>query len=415
MPHDIFISYAREDETHAREIARALAKGGVACWLDREGIRFGESYSKVIDKAIRDTRVVLWLGSRHSIASQFVHHEISSAQAYRKPVGLVMLEPLDFAHLPPPFNITIADKQGVAFFEGSFEENCARLMKDVKRLVGQCRRRALRRKALVAMAVLLCIGAAVWAGSALHETTPEPHQVPDRVAALPAGDILKIAYEQAPPAPPAQYVHPGLQLEILVKHAGQAAFSKVSDGDSITSEKDDYLIVARPLTGGYLYIFQVDSEGKTDWLFPKNPGSPFSGGANPVEEAKIIQIPAEQSNQVLYLDTTTGVEHIYAVFSATRWTALEESLQKMQSSTATPAPTAAAQEIAMRVEQANGLQMRGVGGARVQTGTVDSEQTLVAARVYQDHTFALPISTQPYQASSSFLVVERWFHHVKGD
>jgi len=46
MANDIFISYARPDETKARGIAHALAQGGIACWIDREGIRFGESYNR---------------------------------------------------------------------------------------------------------------------------------------------------------------------------------------------------------------------------------------------------------------------------------------------------------------------------------------------------------------------------------
>lgn len=133
------------------------------------------------------------------------------------------------------------------------------------------------------------------------------------IATLPAADVLKIAFAAAPPLAPTQSAKPQLQFEVLAKGREQSAFRPVADGDSLRSEVDDYVIVCRPLSDGYLYVFQIDAAGRKDWLFPQNRDSNFSSGANPVHAGQVIQIPTADGDQVLYLDRTTGVEHICAV------------------------------------------------------------------------------------------------------
>ncbi len=406
MPHTAFISYSREDETTARAINDALTKRGVTCWIDRQGIRFGESYTEVINQAIRESAMVIWLCSRHSVASRFVQYEISTAQAHKRPVGLVLLESLDVMSLPPPFNITVADKQGIAFFEGSFDENCTKLADGVKRIAGSRGIGKMTRKVVVALGAVLLVGASIWAGVTLkwprHNVTEEA-AAPS--AALPAAAVPS----QVPAAEVQQPQPPRLQLDILSKRERQNQFTVIKDGDDLASETDDYVIVMRPLTPGWLYIFQVDAEGKTDWLFPRNPGSDYSNGSNPVEASKIIQIPAEDSNEALYLDTTAGIEHVYAVLSADRWTALENALQAGQNPASLISGPGA---VAKVLDAADGVQMRGIGGARTEGGTLDPAAALATAKVYEGQTFTLPMTNQIYEASSTCLVVDRWFHHV---
>ena len=44
MPHDIFISYAREDRERVRLVAEELASRGYTVWWDTTGLRGGEDY-----------------------------------------------------------------------------------------------------------------------------------------------------------------------------------------------------------------------------------------------------------------------------------------------------------------------------------------------------------------------------------
>src|SRR5207248_6645974 len=98
--------------------------------------------------------------------------------------------------------------------------------------------------------------------------------------------------------------------------------------EALASRADDYRIIAKALSPGYLYLFQVDGMGKVDWLFPRNETSSASSGSNPLEAGQSIRVPASDSGASLYLDTTVGIEHIYAVFAATRWPRLEQALAR---------------------------------------------------------------------------------------
>ena len=157
---------------------------------------------------------------------------------------------------------------------------------------------------------------------------------------------------------------------------------------------DDYRVVAKALSPGYLYLFQVDAAGKIDWLFPRN-ANPYSDGSNPLVWGQSIQVPPTESGPALYLDTTVGVEHIYAVFSATRWPWLEEALAR---------PLPAGEELPPRedtsrgvVESPNAIGLRGVGGIRPPTspgGELGSS----------------PVGDR-FQGDGYFLVLERWFRH----
>jgi len=237
---------------------------------------------------------------------------------------------------------------------------------------------------------------------------PFSKPLPANLAALPSAHVLNMAYAGSPPATSGQTERPRLQFEILAKPQGTASFRILNDGDTLASGVDDYLIVARPLSAGWLYVFQVDTSGKVDWLFPKNPASQFSNGSNPVEAGKISQLPSAESNRVLYLDNTAGIEHIYAIFCAARWKDLEEALAKppsLLSATRSTTLTAALQA-PLR------LGLRGVGGTHVDTTTTEVVNSVPLEGVYQGKAFKLPFSGVVLESSGSFLCAERWFKHV---
>ena len=59
MRHDVFISYASEDEEVALDILHFLEHRGISCWFDKQKLRFTREYDKEIEEAIRRSIVVL--------------------------------------------------------------------------------------------------------------------------------------------------------------------------------------------------------------------------------------------------------------------------------------------------------------------------------------------------------------------
>jgi serine/threonine protein kinase len=250
--------------------------------------------------------------------------------------------------------------------------------------------------------------------SSAHEgqlSMPAPINLPSQMKDLQTAEVLRIAYTGQPPNASAAAEKPALQHVILARRQGESTFAPMMDGDSLASEKDDYFIVVRPLSQGYLYVFQVDSNGNKTWLYPKNESSHFSSGSNPVQSGEIVQIPSTESNQVLFLDRSTGIEHLYAVFSSTQWTDLERAL-------ANPGPTQPEVKppngdlMTTAIRSPNRLLNRGVGGVRVDKSLQNVAEKFVVQRKEKGQTISLPISVEPIQSSGSFMVLERWFKHV---
>jgi hypothetical protein len=415
MKAQVFVSYAQEDEKIVFRIVEAIEKAGISCWVAKGGIRFTQDFTKVIDQAIRASSLVIWVASKHSLASHYVHHEISTAQTHNKARGLVFLESMDPKQLPPPFDLTMAGIQGAEFFRGSFEENVADLAADIKVLLRRQQRRRFLAGAYAALAVAAVAALGVWAYSMLPQKAPDTAKtaLPQWVLGLPAGDVLQVASGGQPPAAPAGALRPQIRFAVMARRSGENSFKPLKDGDALASEKDDYLVAAQPLTGGYLYVFQVDSSGQKEWLFPKNDSSAYSCGENPVKAGEVVQVPAADARKALFLDTRTGVEHIYAVFSAGRWSELEQALAAKAPATQSPAaPAATATILASAVNKPNGLLLRGVGGARPGGETV---APFAMQRLDKDMALTFYVEEQPLSASGALLVVERWFRHVAAE
>ncbi|MBI4657795.1 MAG: protein kinase [Verrucomicrobia bacterium] len=242
--------------------------------------------------------------------------------------------------------------------------------------------------------------------AAASQLTPSTLKLPPNVVPLSAADVLKIAYASQPPSAPANAVRPQLQFELVAARQGASGFTPVQDGDSLRSEADDYGIVARALSAGWLYVFQVDSSGNKEWLFPQNPSSAHSSGSNPLADGQMIQIPSTNLERALFLDRNTGVEHVYAVFSGARWPELENALAKPNRAPEQSGPTL----LARRVEQPNGLLMRGVGGTRTNAAAIDLSGAL--GRLHPSQGQSLNVASPVMEATRSFLVLERWFRHT---
>ena len=71
---DVFISYAREDRTTAKDLARALEEAGFSVWWDRE-ILAGKQFSTVIRESLNEAKCIIVLWSDRSISSSWVRDE----------------------------------------------------------------------------------------------------------------------------------------------------------------------------------------------------------------------------------------------------------------------------------------------------------------------------------------------------
>ena len=398
MKVDVFISYSHEDRGTALALADFLKRQGFRCWIDREGLRLADGFEKKITEAIRNCRVVLWLASNHSLESDYVRYEVAAALGQNKAIGPVFLEPLDSAKLRSPFDFAETRVHGIEYYKGSVEDNLATLLEDLRPLV---RPGLMRNIAIATILLLLTVGIAA---AVIFKRTAEVQR--EQWAELPAGDVLKVAYTGAPLAAASRKAPLKLQFGIAARRYGEDKYEALNDGDALVSELDTYVILARPLSSGHLYLFQIDSSGRVEWLYPRNESSPFSSGENPVDAGEKVQVPPASSGRDLYLDSTTGIEHIYAVFAAARLPALESALAQHSHSVA-------GQGRPIVVIRPNELRTRGVGGTRLQPVTFGEMEAEMVDRVSADTSYTFPFQSPVIEASSPSLVVERWFRHNK--
>jgi len=94
MASDIFISYAREDESTAIHLREVLLAQGWDVWRDKEGILTGTSWEKAIEDSLNAAKCVIVVWSRAALTSHFVRDEASVARNANKLVP-VQIEDLD--------------------------------------------------------------------------------------------------------------------------------------------------------------------------------------------------------------------------------------------------------------------------------------------------------------------------------
>jgi len=96
MKNDIFISYSRYDTNVVNEIVTMLEQEGYSVWIDRDGIESGDDFKRVILKAIKESKVVLFFSSEHSNVSDWTAKEIGVAVKYKKHIIPIMLDDSNF-------------------------------------------------------------------------------------------------------------------------------------------------------------------------------------------------------------------------------------------------------------------------------------------------------------------------------
>ena len=90
---DIFISYAREDESRIQPLARALEERGLSVFWDRR-IPSGQTWRGYIGQALSDASRVIVAWSRHSISSNWVTEEADEGKK-RGVLVPILLDPVE--------------------------------------------------------------------------------------------------------------------------------------------------------------------------------------------------------------------------------------------------------------------------------------------------------------------------------
>jgi hypothetical protein len=156
----------------------------------------------------------------------------------------------------------------------------------------------------------------------------------------------------------------------------------LKDGQDLSSA-DQYRVLLRPQAPAHIYLFQLDSRGKLDFIFPKNEANPHSMGSNPVAAGTWTSVPAE--GQAFHLDDNVGIEHFFVVVTNKAWGPLEQALAEANS--AEPAGSSE-----------NPLALRTRGSAtKGETSLPEGFQGT---------------PPQPLAGNQGVLTIERWFRHV---
>lgn len=108
--HDIFVSYAHDDADTVYPLVPAIEAGGHEVWIDREGIRSGQTWAGAIVRAIKSASLVCLMCSARAFASDHVRREVYLADKYRK--GLLPVR-LDTAEMPEDIEYFLAGVQWV--------------------------------------------------------------------------------------------------------------------------------------------------------------------------------------------------------------------------------------------------------------------------------------------------------------
>ena len=96
----VFISHSFSDNGLAREFANSLHQRGVKVWLDSNDLQSGRSWREGIEKALRESNVIVLLVTPDTIKRPNLFFEVGAAIGMGKPLIPVLSEDMDSALLP---------------------------------------------------------------------------------------------------------------------------------------------------------------------------------------------------------------------------------------------------------------------------------------------------------------------------
>jgi DNA-binding CsgD family transcriptional regulator len=94
VPASVFVSYSRSDRAYVERLAAHLIAGDVPVWFDAD-MAAGERFGTVIQTQIEECAAVVAVRTPAAVASEWVERELSYADARRKPLLPLLLQPCE--------------------------------------------------------------------------------------------------------------------------------------------------------------------------------------------------------------------------------------------------------------------------------------------------------------------------------
>lgn len=98
--YNIFLSYSSKDQPWVSEFVATLKEAGVKAWFDVSDLAPGERWQEKIQKALRDSEILVVILSQNSIASPWTFFELGAAVADQKRIIPIVTEDFDFSKFP---------------------------------------------------------------------------------------------------------------------------------------------------------------------------------------------------------------------------------------------------------------------------------------------------------------------------
>ena len=96
----IFISHAASDREWARAFVAEMRQLGANVWFDETNIGPGDSISDSLEKALRESDVVVLPVTRESLNNSNFFFELRAAMSMNKKVIPIVSEDVDYSQLP---------------------------------------------------------------------------------------------------------------------------------------------------------------------------------------------------------------------------------------------------------------------------------------------------------------------------
>lgn len=122
----VFVSYSRDDQQYVEMLVTRLKRVGLACWIDKSGIHFGDRWEKEIQTALDACSVFVVVMTPAGEESPWVAREITRAENRGTPILPLLLDGEVFFRL--------SDIQYESVVGGTMPSN--RWIKQVQKLVG---------------------------------------------------------------------------------------------------------------------------------------------------------------------------------------------------------------------------------------------------------------------------------------
>jgi hypothetical protein len=98
--YDVFLSYSSASQPWVRKFTDALTASGVSAWFDAHEILPGERWQAQIEKALRQSRVLILVLTPESVQRPWTFFELGAALADGKRIVPVLSDDVDPADIP---------------------------------------------------------------------------------------------------------------------------------------------------------------------------------------------------------------------------------------------------------------------------------------------------------------------------